>query len=78
MHLYVHKNRHLVVANSEVPSEGSAQVRWVALAPGVDRKRGRHPNYDRPVPVAELSPASNVNDDLRRLAEDALNKLSAD
>ena len=74
MFFYIHKNRHVVVSSSEAPEAGEVQVAWVALAPGVEVKRGRRPKYDNPVPVADLSPLpeEHATEDLRRVAENIL------
>lgn len=71
MHLYVHKDRHIVVSQTEKPEDGTLQVAWVALSPTVDgvKKRGRHPNYEKPVSVADLAPyEGDVADTLRERA----------
>ncbi len=76
MHLYLHKGRHVVVSRTEVGTETGAEVRVarVGLAPGVEgaKKRGRHPNYEKPVLVAELTPVQSTE-----LSEETLRHAEA-
>lgn len=80
MHLFVHKDRHIVVSDAEKPEEGTLQVAWVALASSIEgaKKRGRRPNYDKPVPVADLAPLaeSDVTDTVRETATAVLAKVA--
>ena len=81
MHLYVHKERHIVVSATEKPEQGELLVSWVALASNVEgaKKRGRRPDYKKKVPVADLAPLadSDVSEDVRSLAETVLSKAAS-
>jgi hypothetical protein len=77
MHLYIHKGRHVVVSQTEKPEEGELQVSWVALAPTVTsvKKRGRRPDYKKPIPVADLAPVNQ--DDLSQTVNETATAVLA-
>ena len=80
MNLFLHKGRNIVVAKEAVPDDGVAMVSWVALSPTVagTSKRGRRPNFSRPVSVKELAPlaVSDVSELVLADAEAAVSKMS--
>lgn len=79
MHLYVYNGRHVVVSEVEKPEEGSLKVVRVCLVDDVGgaKRRGRHPSFDQPVPVAKLVAVDAPSDDLVKEAQAALTKSAA-
>lgn len=61
MHLFVHKERHIVISRTDLPETGEVLVAHVSVAPNVPgaSRRGRKPSYNKvpaKVKVAELTP----------------------
>jgi hypothetical protein len=75
MNLYLHNNRHVVVERSR---KGDAvTVSWVALhAVEGSGRRGRRPNYDKPVMASNLVPLSDdqVSESARTAAANILSQ----
>ena len=80
MYLYTHKGRNIVVARDEIPTEGVAQVAWVALDPNLSgkSKRGRRANYSLGVKVEELKPfdQTQASELMLEMATAALGKMN--
>lgn len=76
MHLFLHKGRHIVVSETEKPESGEISVRWVALVSTVSgtAKRGRRPNYKKPIPVSELVELdeNEATDAVKKIAQTVL------
>lgn len=74
MHLYVYNGRHVVVCENEAPAEGSVAVKRVALLDDVSgaKRRGRHPNFEQPVPVNKLVKVESPSDELVEKAKKVL------
>lgn len=61
MRLLLHKGRHIVVSQlsddtDSLDGQETIQVAWAALTDKVEgsKRRGKRPDYSKPVPVSEL------------------------
>jgi hypothetical protein len=70
MFLYVYSGRHIVASAVEKAEEGTLKVVRVALVENIGgaKRRGRHPDFTQPVPVAKLVPLDDASDELKEKA----------
>ena len=73
MELFIHKNRNVVVKRAG--NGDKAQVAFVGVAEHVEgsKRRGRHPDYSKPVKNSELVALETPSAEWVQMAEAALN-----
>ena len=77
MQLFVHKDKHVVVAMETVAADTTAvKVAWVSRHV---KSRGRKPSYDKAVPLADLVALDleDVSEDVEALASQVLSEADA-
>lgn len=74
MELFTHKNRNVVVKREDSAPEGKALVSFVSVAESVvgSARRGRKPNYSKPVALSELTAVESPSEELLAMATKAL------
>jgi hypothetical protein len=74
MFLYVYNGRHIVASAVEKPEDGTLKVVRVGLVSDIGgaKRRGRHPDFTQPVPVAKLVLLEDASDELKTKAESLL------